>query len=179
LKASYERQAWQFRPLVLVHEVLARRGWAEGAVLWEEAFGELTQEPAARHLEELARLERTHGIRLSTIRSRLEERFVKPLALDRLCALVEPAMEEARQGGECPSFATLEEELPACTASPAGVGLDVPHWLRRLEAEIHRAGLARSDVALLAERFLQAPRVPLTRADLRGQLAEWERPLPE
>ncbi|HXG12165.1 MAG TPA: hypothetical protein VNK04_20590 [Gemmataceae bacterium] len=177
LKASYERQAWQFRPLVLVHEVLARAAEGEAAVLWEEAFGELTQEPAAQHLDELTRLERAHGIRLGTVRDRLEERFIKPLALDRLCALVEPAMEEARRPGEQTAFAELERELQDYTANPSGVGLDVPHWLRRLEAEVQRARAARSSVALLAGSFLQVPDVPLTLADLRSQLADWDRPL--
>ena len=31
LKAGYERHAWQFRPLVLAHEVLARHGRAAAA----------------------------------------------------------------------------------------------------------------------------------------------------
>ena len=177
LKASYQRQAWNFRPLVLVHEVLARGGRFDIAVQWQDAFAELTQEPAAQHLDELARLERAHGLRLSTVRDRLEERFVKPLALDRLCALVEPALEEARQPAERPAFAALQEELQAYTANPSGVGLDVPPWLRRLEAEVQRCRAAHSDVAELAGNLLHVPEVPLPLAELRAQLAEWDRPL--
>lgn len=177
LKTSYERQAWNFRPLVLVHDVLARAGEAAAAVRWQEAFAELTQEPAAQHLETLAGLEQSHGLRLGTIRGRLEERFVKPLALDRLCALIEPALEEAQLPGEQPAFAALERDLQAYTANPAGVGLDVPQWLQRLEGEVRRARAASSDVALLAEGILPVPEVTLPLSELRRLLADWDRPL--
>ena len=106
LKALYERHAWQFRPLVLAHEVLARRGRDAAAVRWEQSVAQFTQERAARHLEQLARLERATGVHLSTVADRLDERFVKPLALDRLCALIEPAMIEARRDGDRQAFAT-------------------------------------------------------------------------
>src|SRR5262249_6188282 len=67
LKAAYERQAWLFRPLVLAHEVLARKGRAEAAVLWEQGFTRLAAPVAGRYLQELARLEQAHGIRLRTV----------------------------------------------------------------------------------------------------------------
>src|SRR6516225_3757053 len=108
LKVAYERHAWQFRPLVLAHEVLARRGRTQAAVLWEQKFNTFTRELARQHLEQLARLEHERGVRLGTISDRLNERFIKPLALDRLCALIEPSMAEARRGGERPSFARLQ-----------------------------------------------------------------------
>ena len=68
LKASYERHAWQFRPLVLAQEVLARRGRAQTAVLWEQSLTRVTSDLARRQLDQLERLERLHGVRLSTIR---------------------------------------------------------------------------------------------------------------
>ncbi len=85
LKVSYARTAWQLRPLTLVHEVLARQDGA-AAALWRQQVEELTDEPAEHHLNEMARLEREHGIRLATIADRLGERFVKPMTIDRLCA---------------------------------------------------------------------------------------------
>ncbi|HEY7156129.1 MAG TPA: hypothetical protein VH575_19345, partial [Gemmataceae bacterium] len=176
LKAAYERHAWQFRPLVLAHEVLARRGRAQTAVLWEQSLTRVTRDLARRHLEQLERLERVRGMRLNTIRDRLNERFVKPLALDRLCALIEPAMREARQEGERPAFARLQRELSAFTATPMGVGLDVPYWLRRLEMEVHRVQAARTTIAVLAENFFRVPRRPLSRDELLRQLGDWDRP---
>ena len=41
IKGDYERHAWEFRPLILAHEVLARRGRA-AAVLWERSLTHLT-----------------------------------------------------------------------------------------------------------------------------------------
>src|SRR5205823_4151690 len=101
------------------------------------------------------------SVKLSTIADRIQERFVKPLALDRLCALVEPCIAAAptqasreRERPEWSSpvahapgsprspaapgagpFQRLQAELAAYTATPTGVGLDVPAWLRRLEGE--------------------------------------------
>jgi hypothetical protein len=176
LKAAYERNAWQIRPLVLAHEVLAREGRADAAVRWEQSLTHFTRELARQHLEQLARLERAHGVRLSTVSDRLHERFVKPLALDRLCALVEPCVREARRGEPRPSFARLRQELGAYTATPTGVGLDVPAWLRRLEAEVHRVQASYSTVAALAESFFRIPRRVLTYDEVQRQLRDWERP---
>jgi hypothetical protein len=176
LKAAYERHAWQFRPLVLAHEVLARRGRGQTAVLWEQSLTRVTRDLARGHLEQLERLERVRGMRLSTIRDRLGERFIKPLALDRLCALIEPAMREARQEGEQPAFTRFQDELRTFTATPMGVGLDVPFWLRRLEMEVHRVQAARTTIAVLAENFFRVPRQPLSWDELQRQLGDWDRP---
>jgi hypothetical protein len=176
LKVAYERHAWQFRPLVLAHEVLARRGRSQTAILWEQSLTRVTRDLARRHLEQLEKLERIRGVRLNTIRDHLNERFVKPLALDRLCALIEPAMREAQQGDEKPSFAQLRHELPAFTTTPMGVGLDVPYWLRRLEMEVHRVQATRTTIAVLAENFFRVPRRSLSWEELQRQLGDWDRP---
>jgi hypothetical protein len=176
LKVAYERHAWQFRPLVLAHEVLARHGRTQTAILWEQSLKRVTSDLARRHLEQLDRLERIRGIRLNTIRDHLSERFVKPLALDRLCALIEPAMREAQQGGEKPSFTRLRQELQTFTATPMGVGLDVPYWLRRLEMEVHRVQATRTTIAVLAEEFFRVPRRSLSWEELQRQLGDWDRP---
>jgi hypothetical protein len=176
LKVAYERLSWQFRPLVLAHEVLARRGRSQTAVLWEQSLTRVTRDLARNHLEQLERLEKVRGMRLSTIRDRLAERFVKPLALDRLSALIEPAMRQARQEGDRPDFARLQRELQVYTATPTGVGLDVPYWLRRLEMEVRRVQAARTTIAVLAENFFRVPRRPLAWSELQRQLGDWERP---
>jgi hypothetical protein len=180
LKAGYERHAWQFRPLVLAHEVLARRGRNAAAVLWERQLTQFTRELARKHLDQLASLEKSKGVRLGTVSDRLGERFVKPLSLDRLAALIEPAMKEAR--GEAPrhAFARLQAELPAYTTTPTGVGLDVPYWLRRLEMEVRRVQATQTTIAVLAESFFRVPRRPLAYDELQRQLRDWGRPaLPE
>jgi len=176
LKVAYERHAWHFRPLVLAHEVLARHGRAQTAILWEQSLTRMTRDLARRHLEQLDHLERLRGIRLNTIRDRLSERFIKPLALDRLCALIEPAMREARQPGAKASFTRLRQELQAFTATPMGVGLDVPYWLRRLEMEVHRVHATRTTLAMLAEEVFRVPRRSLSWDELQRQLGDWDRP---
>jgi hypothetical protein len=140
LKTAYERVNWQMRPLVLVHEVLCRRGRTADAAAWQELIVRSTHQHADRHLHELAQLEARHGLRLRTIRDRLGERFVAPLVTDRLSALLGPAWEAARRGagGDDPAFARLRAGIDAFAATPSGVGLDVPPWLRRLESELYR-----------------------------------------
>jgi hypothetical protein len=84
-------------------------------------------------------------------------------------------MEEARQGQPGEAFAQLRQELAAYTARPAGVGLDVPPWLRRLEAEVQRVHATQSGLARQAENFLRVPEAPLSLTDFQRQLAEWDR----
>jgi hypothetical protein len=179
LKVAYERHAWQFKPLVLAHEVLARKGRSQTAVLWEESLTQYTQDTARHHLEQLSQLEKARGVRLNTVRDRLQERFVKPLALDRLSARIEPVMKQARTGAPeeaRPAFALLRQELAVYTATPFGVGLDVPYWLRRLEMEVHRVQAAQTTIAVLAESHFRVPRHPLTYEEVQRQLRGWERP---
>jgi hypothetical protein len=176
LKAAYERHSWRLRPLVLAHEVLARRKRSDFAHSWEEAFTRLTRDLADQYLERLAELERRHGMHLGTVADRLQERFVKPLALDRLCALIEPAMAEARQMGEASSaFTRLEKELQPLKATPTGVGLDVPQWLRRLALEVQRVRAAQTTIAMLAEGLLEVPKRALTIEELKQQVENWEK----
>jgi hypothetical protein len=174
LKANYDRHAWEFRPLILTHEVLARQRRTDAAVQWEEAFTAFTSDLARHYIEELEDLERVHGIRLRTVSDRVQERFVKPLAHDRLCALIAPAMEQAGKAGEGVAFGQLQEELLTLTATPTGVGLDVPHWLRRLEAEVQRVRGSRTAVASLVESLFRVPWVTLTQEEVYRQLAEWD-----
>lgn len=173
LKVQYERYAWRFRPLIMAHETLARSPRADFAPAWQEAFTRLTQALATQFEEKLAVLEKTHGMRLRTIADRVQERFVKPFLLDRLCALIEPAMQEARlaEGGK--SFARLEQELRPLVATPTGVGLDVPHWLRRLEAEVQRVRNSQTSIGLLAEGVLGVPRKALSMEQLQDEIRPW------
>jgi hypothetical protein len=171
LKASYERNAWQLRPLQEVHEVMVRRHSA-AAAFWRTQVQELTQELADEHLEELAHLEEEHGMRLRTIADRLRERFVKPLEIDRLCAMIEPAMEAARN---FVAATPLEGELASFSAQPSGAGLDVPLWLRRLEGAVQQVHNARTDLARLAESMYPIPKRLITFADLLRQMEDWEK----
>jgi hypothetical protein len=177
LKASYQRQEWQCRTLWVVHGVLARQGPESAARLWQDAFTQMVRELAEHHLRELARLEETHGIRLRTIRDRLEERFARPLAVDRLCAQIGSVMQAAPEGEDNPTFAGFQKELLQSTAAPVGVGLDVPAWIRQLEQEVERVRAASTSLSVIAEDTMRIPKQTITLEDLQRQLQEWEQPL--
>jgi hypothetical protein len=159
-------------------------------VLWERSLVQLTRDVARQYVEQLNRLERLRGVRLNTVSDRVNERFVKPLALDRLCALIEPAIREVEDAGGQPTggepaasatgssraFTRLQQELEAYTATPTGVGLDLPYWLRRLQMEVHRARAAHSATAVLAENFFRVPRRPLSYDEVDRQLREFDKP---
>ncbi len=176
LKASYERHFWIIRPLVMVHEALVRAFQHEAARLWRGRLESQYRAAADEHLQKLAQLEQTHGMRLHTVRDWLEERFTRPLDLDRLCALVDPAMTEA-SAEHHPHFEQLEGELEPYAANPSGVGLDVPHWLQRLALEVQRVREKRASLALLAERWLHVPMRRLRREEILAQIEDWEKPL--
>jgi hypothetical protein len=172
LKAGYQRHAWRLRPLVLVHQTLARLDRADLAVSWQEAFAVLTRDLAEQYLARLGELEKEHGMRLGTVADLVQERFIKPLALDRLCALIEPAMLEAGEPEAQKAFPRLQRDLQPFTACPAGVGLDVPYWLRRLSQEVQAVRASQTALGVLAEGLLQVPQIDLTPDQVRAQLEE-------
>jgi hypothetical protein len=172
LKASYERFAWQLRPLVMAHEVLVRRGSMSAAELWRRAFAERTAEVADWHLKRLDELVRKHGVRLPTVADRLQERFTKPLAIDRLRAHVRPAAEEARSGESTEAFEQLEQELAEFTDNPTGAGLDVPGWIIALEQEAELASPRRYP-SIVEDQPPLAP-ARLTWDEVRQQLRAWD-----
>lgn len=173
IKANYDRQAWRQRPLVAAHEVLARRGRASAAHFWEQAFARLTEKPAQALVEQLALLEEAHGIKLRTVADRIHERLLKPLAIDRLCVLVEPAMLAARQADDGQALARFEEVLAVHAATPAGSGLDVPYWLERLQQEVQRVHGEKSGGGWTRDTFL-APRKTLDETAVNELLRDWD-----
>ena len=84
----------------------------------------------------LGELQDQHAMRMPTVADRLGERFIRPMHIDRIRALVRPAMEEARQGKSQPAFQLLRKKTQELTREPTGVGLDVPAWLMALEEEV-------------------------------------------
>ena len=88
-------------------------------------------------------------------------------------------MEEAERPEDSGAFARLEQEVKGYAASPSGVGLDVPAWLRRVEMEVHKVRAARTAIALLAEDFFAVPKVAVPFEELQRQIREWEKALGE
>lgn len=171
LKMKYERYAWRMKPLTMAHDVLCRRGHWEIAERWRDNIADFSKDLNRDLLEELAKVESDSGVKLRTVRDRLEERFLQPLYQDRVCALVETVAREARLGADetSPTFAKMTEYLIPLTKNPGGVGLDTPEWLRRLENELERVRELMDSPAQLPD-----PLVRLSLAQLQQQMREWE-----
>jgi len=169
LRAGYDRVAWNLRPVMVAHEVLVRCGLHEAAEIWREAVAQRTRTIADDHLKRFARLTRQYGMRLRSISDRLGERFVRPLLIDRLRALIEPAIEQQRSppAADSPSvFTQLQAGIAEFTKEPSGAGFDVPAWLDALQEELDR--LQTQDTADLDANSLDPHlTIPQTRLSIR------------
>jgi hypothetical protein len=182
VRAQYERVAWQLKPVLLAHEILVRRGRAEAAEMWRRAVTDRTAAVADSLEKRLAELPVKYGMRLPTISDRIKERFVRPLTIDRVRALIKPAMESMRRAAlagkteaDDPTyFSVLEQECNELTQEPSGVGLEVPAWLRAIEAEVESSWQAIAHPALAAESTPPVPQRPLTADDVTRQLSDWQ-----
>lgn len=171
--AGHERVEWNLKPLAAAHEVLIRAGRAAAAEMWRDAVVEQTSEIADAHLKRFDRLSRQYGMRLASIADRLAERFVRPLAVDRLRALVRPAIEEVRAGKAPEAFAQLEEETSQMADEPSGVGLEVPEWLEALEDEVDEVQSPAAEMDDPLGPDLAPPQVRLTQDEIQRQLERW------
>ena len=89
---------------------------------------------ANKHLTRLRSLEKKYGMRLPSVSDRLAEQFVKPLAVNRMRALLPRVLQDARVGRN-PSLAfdALRAEIDNYLNTTNGSGIDVLAWLRTLE----------------------------------------------
>lgn len=177
LKVGYERIHWNLRPVIMAHEVLVQRGCDGAAELWRRAMIERTNDVADKQLQQLAELQSQSGMRLATVSDRLSERFVRPLSVDRVRALVRPAAEEARRDLPPTAFALLAQEAGELAQQPCGAGLDLPDWLEALTDEVGSvaAALRHWDPAA-AETVDDLPFVQLTWEEIQSQLTDWDTP---
>jgi hypothetical protein len=135
LRAAYDRVAWNLKPVVMAHEILVRNNRPLAAELWQRALAERTAETADANLSRFDELSAQYGIRLPSIAERLNERYIRPLAIDRVRALVAPAIAAVESGDPAP-FSALQQEIASLADEPAGAGLDLPDWLAALEDEV-------------------------------------------
>jgi hypothetical protein len=185
IKVAYERIHWNLRPAMMAHDVLVRRGAVGAAEIWRRAMQERTAETADKLLAQLAELQTKAGMRLASVADRLQERFVRPLATDRLRALVRPAAEEARgreagaaSVGHGSAFALLEREAGQLASEPCGAGLELPDWLEALEEEADRvAGTHQGWDPASADSLDDFPRTVLTWEEIESQLSDWDESL--
>jgi hypothetical protein len=169
LRAAYDRVAWNLKPVVWAHEILVRHGRRQAAEMWREAFAERTSEVADEHLARLAQMIETYGMQLPSVAERLHERFVRPLVIDRLRALVGPAMEGGAPQRDA-AFEALLHEIAELTGPPLGAGLDVPDWLAALEDEVTDARARHSHVSSIDRIDRRIGQVRLSFHELFDQL---------
>ncbi len=87
-ESAYERDAWNLSPIGVCHELFSECGRHAAARAWEEDFRARSASVANKHLIRLRSLEKKYGMRLPSISDRLSEQFVKPLAVNRMRALL-------------------------------------------------------------------------------------------
>lgn len=171
LKARYERVAWNLRPVLLAHEVLVREGRLEAAEMWRQGFSRKTADAAEWHIKRLQELTDRYGLHLPTVADRISERFVRSLSLDRIRALVRPAVDEVRYGRPPVAIAALEHEIQEFVETPSGAGFDVPAWLAALEYEVEQA--TSPEAQSRKTPALPLPQTPLSADELQRQLRTW------
>ena len=103
---------------------------------------ERTAATAQAQLDRYEVLAAAYGMRLPSVAERLGERFVQPLMIERIRALVEPAMAQWNDEEQSDAFRLLEEEVAQFTSEPSGVGFETPAWLEALELEVDGVRMA-------------------------------------
>jgi hypothetical protein len=137
LRVRYDRVSWNLRPIYWTHEVLVRAGCHQTAQQWRRALAERIGRESEAYIEQLTKLQKKYAMRMPTVADRLHERFTRPMTVDRMRALVGPAVRQYRETGETSDvFDLLIDECKLMMEQPTGVGLDVPQWLGALEAEV-------------------------------------------
>jgi hypothetical protein len=166
LRADYDRVAWNLRPVVMAHEILVRHNRPVAAEMWQQSLAEQTAETADSKLARFEELSTQYGVRLPSIAERLGERFTRPLAIDRVRALVGPAIAAASTCDRAP-FTALQQEIASLASEPAGAGLDLPDWLAALEEEVSMVRCRR--------RHQSSDETPRSIEQVRLSWEQWQR----
>lgn len=173
LRVRYDRISWNLKPIFWAHEVLVRGGCHQTAQQWRRALAERVGREADQYLVQLAKLQEKYAMKMPTVADRLGERFLIPMTIDRMRALVRPAMKQLRFGNgmqHSPAFDLLVQEAHLMTREPTGVGLDVPAWLMALEEEVDRVHDGRRG-QLHKPRYESAvPMIPTSADEIEAQL---------
>ncbi|MFQ5732177.1 MAG: hypothetical protein ACE5KM_09500 [Planctomycetaceae bacterium] len=177
IEADYERDAWELRPFHTAHEVLAERGSSRLAGEWERMLARQTRHKAGGYLRRLREAEEAYSVRLPSVRDHLEERFVKPMAVHGMRALIAPALAESRDPKHAATnFARLRTEIDRYLATTAGSAIEVPEWLALLEREVQRLEGAPVEGLRVAPSSEAAEPVVLRPRQLLREFAKWKRP---
>ncbi|TWU27081.1 hypothetical protein Pla52o_09400 [Novipirellula galeiformis] len=170
LRVRYERIAWNLKPVMWAHEVLVRSGLEAASVLWRRSLSERIDSEAEIYVKKLRQMQKDYAMRMPTVADRILERFVQPMTIDRMRALVGPAMRDAENNQPSRAFELLEAESEILTRHPTGVGLDVPAWLDALEEEVEQLAKRRISSEIDPQFLITIPIASLSVEELNDQL---------
>jgi len=173
LRAKYDRICWNLKPIVLAHEILVRGNRKRAAQIWRRALRDRIKEEADKYQARLAKLQKQHAMQMPSIADRIGERFMRPMIIDRIRALVPQAIAEASQPGAHSTFRLLKYETEVLTREPSGVGFDVPAWLVALDEEVQRSRLRAHRRENLDELYAVVPWVTLSLAEMQAKIDAW------
>lgn len=169
LRTKYDRVAWHLKPVVWAHAILVKNQENGAAGRWRRQLTERVESEADRYLAQLKKLQTKYAMRMPTVADRLSERFVQPLHIDRICALVAPAMHSPDPVAGEGAFELLQKEAEMLTKQPMGVGLEVPTWLIQLEQEVDQQRVSLPNKHSYVPESLIDP-IPLELSDIEAQL---------
>lgn len=175
LRVRYDRVAWNLKPVMWAHEILVRHRFEQAAATWRRSLAERIGAKADVYVTKLRTLQREYAMRMPTIADRILERFVQPMTIDRMRALVEPATLDAEANRESAPFELLEREAEVLTRHPTGVGIDMPAWLAALEEEVEMVAKRRGGNEVDVMTLVTIPIRTLSREDISQQLASARR----
>ena len=138
LRNRYDRVCWNLRPVVYAHEILVRRGQDTTARTWRRSLVERIGGEADQFIRELAELQKKYAVRMPTVSDKISERFLRPLNIDRIRALVSEVAKEGELGKPNAKFDILKFDVEQLAGAPTGVGFDLPAWIAALEEEVDR-----------------------------------------
>jgi len=170
LRIRYDRVAWNLKPVMWAHEILVRSRFEQAAATWRRSLAERIGAKADIYITKLRSLQREYAMRMPTIADRILERFVQPMTIDRMGALVEPATLDAENNRVSVSFELLEREAGLLTMHPTGVGIDMPAWLAALEEEVEQVAKRRGGNEVDVMSLVTIPIRTLSKDDLSQQL---------
>ena len=133
---GYERISWNLKPVYWVHDSMIRVGCDEAALLWERAVAKRSVNVAEEHIRLYLRLSEKYGMWLPSVHERLQERFIRPLQIARMCGLVPKAIRQIQQEEAKRAFDELYEQIEIFAKDPMGVGFEMPEWLLALRNEV-------------------------------------------
>jgi len=113
---------------------------------------------------------------LPSIADRVEERFIRPLEIDRLTALMQTVFEDAVGSSTSPAFEQLETQISRFTENPQGAGFEAPVWLEALEEELESCPQPGDQIDRVTpfEPHFRPTQLPWDA--IREMLDEWQSP---